>query len=365
MKSSFNGNYQITLTGQSHEPYFTIEVNHIPSNIKIDLNIINQELNKRKPRTTFNTKRIEHNNYEIISGLIKNDDYYLTDGNIIKIKFINNNIKVKDYDLIKEFDRPGHVDYVGRKKYQDHQLNGGGHFSGRLTTGLVFIGALIKQVILTKINDFNVITHISKCLEIIDDNYYSINNKEIIKEYENNYYLNDILMFNKDKYKKLLNKIKDIDYNFGGQLETIIINVPSLLGDTWFNSLEAKIAQFIYAIPAIKGIVFGDYLNFNEKDNYEQIIGYQEDKLITKNNYNGGINGGISNGEDIVFTTILKPIATLNKEIQSYNYKQKKMAPLLIKGRHDQSIINRIIPIINACTVLAIYDELIKEKYFQ
>lgn len=366
MKSSFTGAFNLELSGQSHDEFFTITMDGVQAGIKIDLALIERDLTKRKPRLSFNTKRCEHDAYEISGGLIKKDDYYLTDGKNIKIKFFNHDIKTHDYDILKDFDRPGHVDYVARLKYPAHALAGGGHFSGRLTAGLVFMGALVKQIIRTKITDFDILTHISKCLGIEDDTYYSKDLTTNYQSYLTAYYDHDILMFDKDKYQLLLRKMKSVEYNFGGQLETIIINVPSLLGATWFNSLEAKIAQFIFSIPALKGIVFGAYLDYDEQHNYEQIQGYQEQpaKLITKHNYDGGINGGISTGEAIVFTTFLKPIATQNKEILTYSKSQKKLAPLRMAGRHDQSIINRLIPIINAGACLAIYDELLQANYF-
>ncbi|MDR3215493.1 MAG: chorismate synthase [Bacilli bacterium] len=392
MKSKFISNYQIELIGQSHDDFFTIAMNNVKSGYLINIASLDLNLKLRSPHQVYNTKRIENSHYEIISGLERIDDnYYQTNGQLLKIKFFNNNTKSNDYEALKYQYRPGHIDYIASLKDHNHHLAGGGHFSGRLTEGLVFIGSICEQILKKDNPNLDIFTHVLTSLGIKDDAYYDLKkhyfnnvvaeylstyqNQDLLKlaqEYHNlvlkrlyqyqHQYLNEgIFMINVEQYHKLINKIDEsLKTTFNGHLETIIINPPALLGQTWFNSLESKISQFMYAIPGIKGVIFGNYQHDQLGcDIQEQYLYYDDKQALTYHNYNGGINGGLSNGEDIVFTSILKPLASTMMIFDTYNFKEKKITPLNIAGRHDQTIINRVIPIINACTYLALYDEIL------
>jgi len=389
MKSNYGHNLNFTLFGQSHGKAIGISVEGLPPGFTIDFSIIEKDLQLRAGSYSFNTARKENNDYEILSGYYNNQ----TTGQVFTVVFYNKDTQSKDYDLIKNFPRGGHADVVAQRKYQsanDHR--GSGHFSGRLTTPLVFLGSLVKQIMQEEYPDLEIISHIKDFASYQDISYYDIR-KEIvdslprIKELEKlktsslsmlsmdvqlklhgqlKQYIEDVTfpVFDKKVYQLMLDAIAtNKDETFGGSIESIVINPPSFIGEPFFYSIESVLSSLMYSIPSVKGIYFGKSDAYNKGSEYtDEIFFVNKSKLTTLYNHNGGINGGISNGEDIVFTTFLKPISTTNKAYRSYHLLNKKVEKLSIPGRHDQSIINRVIPVIEAITYIGLYDLVLEHK---
>jgi len=390
MKSNFKHNLNFSVYGQSHDDEIGIIVKNIPSGYLIDFKEINNILLLRQGNDSFNTKRQEKLKYQIKSGfnLISKDNQAITNGDTIEVVFFNTYHKKADYDNILVQPRPGHVDYVAKMKYQDkHSIAGGGHFSGRLTLPLVFLGAVCKQILAKHYPNMEVISHINSFASYKDIGYYDLRKflvdkviPDNIDKYSNiNLQLLSIKLrdnlhkiikngirnknfptFNQDTQDKMYKAATKLeDDSLGGQIETIIINPPSFIGEPLFYSFESIMATLVYSIPSIKDISFGNIDSFKNKKGSQvkdEILYLDNKKLTTIYNNNGGINGGITNGEDIVFSTIVKPIASINQPQLTYNISKKKLTYLKIKGRHDRTIINRVIPVIDAVSYIVIYD---------
>ena len=389
MKSSYQHGLTFTLSGQSHDDYLSLTIDNIPRGYMIDLRQIDKNLKLRQGNEAFNTPRQDTIKYEIKSGLrLISETSYATTSEAIEVIFFNENSKSEDYDNILKQPRPGHVDYVAKMKYQDdHSLAGGGHFSGRMTLPLVFLGSLCQQILISQYPNLKIISHINSLASLKDIGYYDLRKfivEKIVPKNIEDYStiqlqllvnrLNDNLhkilinglnnpsfpVFNREVSQKMLGEANKLsDDSLGGQIETIIINAPAFIGEPFFYSFESVLANLLYSIPALKDVAFGNTEMFKNNKGSEvkdEIIFLDNKRLTTLFNHNGGINGGITNGEDIVFGTIIKPIASINQPQLTYNIEQKKLTKLEIKGRHDKTIINRVIPVIDALAYVAIYD---------
>ena len=390
MNSNYGHNINFTLFGESHGPYIGITINNLPAGIQIDFDSINKALLLRQGNASFNTSRQEKIDYEIISGYFENK----TTNHPLTVLFPNKNIKSKDYEDLKVLPRGGHVDVVASKKYKESfDYRGSGHFSGRMTTPLVFLGFLLKQILKKDYPDLKIISHIKSFASYTDITYYVIREKLVnsLLDHKDNlenlntsqlsmlsmdidlklhYYLEDFLndksfpVFD-ENIKKLMIEQADalINDTLGGQVESIILNPPINLGEPFFSSFESILSSLIFSIPSIKGINFGndkDIKDYKGSTYNDEIIFVNKHKLTTLYNNNGGINGGISNGEDIVFTTLIKPITSNVSNKKTYHLVNKKIDYLKINGRHDKTIINRIIPIIEAMAFITLYELLIE-----
>jgi len=396
MKSSFGTALQYTLFGESHSTSIGITIQGLPAGITIDFAKIDEQLTLRSGRSNVNTPRKEKNEYEIISGYF-NDK---TTGTPLTVLFRNTNTQSKDYSNLINHPRPGHADYTAKLKYQDNQdYRGGGHFSGRLTTPLVFLGTICTQLLQVAIPGFAIASHIAAFGNIDIDNYHTLRKKltetvatrnGLTAEKFDLVILNDSLQaddilteLNKvlhDFHEQLQTLAPDFPLinpatkasvveiaetcqergdSIGGQIETIVINPPLAVGEPFFNSVESVLASLLYSVGSVKGVDFGYGVNFAQalgQTVKDEIIAIDNGRVQTLYNYNGGLNGGITNGEDIVIQTTIKPIASLMQQQASFNLATQQIEQLKITGRHDVTIINRIIPVINSMVAIGLYD---------
>lgn len=402
MKSSFGHNISYTLFGESHSDQLGITIEGLPTGLKINFGLIESELLKRQGFASFNTSRQEVLDYEIISGYHNNQ----TTGAPLTIFFKNGSVRSNDYNEFVNQPRPGHADHTAMYKYSScNDYRGGGHLSGRMTIALVFVGGIIKQILSIKYPEMKIISHINKINDIHDLSYYDVrknivkkifkarqipnldvkslagkdnlmqfNVAESIMQTNQKFLLNSIAkqddfpVLSKNKKSEMLKMVhvaRDSKDSLGGEIETIVINPPTNMGEPFFNSFESTLSHLIYSIPSIKGITFGNIEEMVTKHGSQvkdEIIFIDDSKAYTLYNHNGGINGGISNGDDIVFRSSVKPVSSIMQEQHTYDFKEKRIKPLTINGRHDASIINRIIPIIEAVTYMCIYDLLLEHK---
>ena len=292
MKSVFGNNLVVSLFGESHSKYIGITLNGLPSGEKIDYDFIDSELSRRRPHKNNETKRIENDDYEIISGIFNS----YTTGAPLTILIKNNDIDSSSY--VEGVVRPGTSDYpnyVRSDGFNDYR--GSGHSSGRLTAALVAGGAIVK-----------------KLLEAKDIKIAAITKSEDIKD-------NDT-------------------YGF-----TAIIKVSGLpigVGEPFFDSVEAVLSHLLFSIPSVKGVSFGD-IDIATKKGSEVVdeLRYEDGKIVIKANHNGGINGGLTNGNDLVINVSFKPISTLAIPVKTVNLKTKENVELNACGRHDKSIAGR------------------------
>ena len=351
MSSITGKNIKLSVFGESHGKLIGATIDGLPAGFKIDLNKIKKFLERRKTGKKNTTKRKESDSFEIVSGFFENH----TTGAPLTIIIKNEDMKSSDYEDTRFKLRPSHADYTAFKKYKGFaDFRGGGHFSGRLTAAICVIGNIILQILETK--QIYIYSHILKLNDITDtkierisiEQQRGIQNKELA-------FIDDA---NIELANEKLSKIKAEGDSIGGQIETIIHNIEAGFGDPIFDSIESKISNLIFSIPAVKGIEFGNgfkssYL-LGSQNNDEFYI--ENDIIKTHTNNSGGINGGISNGMPIVFNVAIKPTSSIYKEQNTVNIKTMTNDKIKIKGRHDPAIIIRAVPVVEAVTAIAIYD---------
>lgn len=327
--NTFGTLFQVTIYGESHQSSIGVVISGMPAGVKVDHNLILEDLNKRKRSYPGITKRLEKDIYNITSGVF--NDY--TTGAPIHVAIENKDIKSEHYENIKNHPRPGHADFVSIIKYKGFQdYRGGGFFSGRLTAALVIAGSFAKMII-----PYNISSEIKE-----------VGGKTDLAE------INDYLIN--------LEKEKD---SVGGIITIKATNMDVGLGEPFFNKLDAKIAQIFFTIPAVKGVDFG--LGFAGKT--EKGSKYNEPLLNefgkTKNNNDGGISGGISNGNDIVINAFIKPTPSIGIKQETFNLKENSIKPLEIIGRHDTAIIKRIGVVLENALAIVLADFYLQLKAYK
>lgn len=383
MSNSFGSKIKYTIFGQSHSDYLGITIDGLKAGFSIDFDEINYYLSQRKPNTNINTKRSEADTYEIICGYYNNK----TTGSPLTILFKNTNIKSEDYNQLKLWPRPGHADYPAMIKHHNNNDNrGGGAFSGRMSLPIVFAGYLIKQILKQDYPDLQIITNVKEFNQKQYFNYYLLR-KEIVDSLMLDYQvtnINDISLLSSDKQKEFALTLKENLHNkllsiqnsitnsllnefdslakkndtIGGSLQSTIINAPAGIGQPFFNSCESVFSQLLYSIPSVKQVGFGNdemFLNCFGSEVKDEYL-YLDNKAYTLMNNNGGILGGLTSGEDIIINTLFKPISSLMQKQISYHLESKKLEEHLIQGRHDLTIINRVIPVVNAMLYMSLME---------
>ncbi|MEG0895490.1 MAG: chorismate synthase [Oscillospiraceae bacterium] len=349
MKSCFGNSIVISLFGESHSSHLGVVITGLPSGLKIDKNHIDFCLNMRKPKKNISTARVEKDEYIFASGFF-NDR---TTGTPLCILMENKNINSSDYELLKNTPRPSHADFTANQKYFGFQdYRGGGHFSGRLTAPIVVAGAICSQLLMQK--GIKIRTHIYSTMDIFDTPFDYINPQEVS--------YGDLALIDKSKENTIKDKICELNGNsIGGILESAIIGMPCGIGEPFFDSIESVISSLIYSIPAVKGVEFGLGFDFATKKGSEV-----NDELIdfakTSTNFNGGINGGISNGMPIIVRTVIKPTPSISFTQNTIDLKDNSPAKINIKGRHDPAIFNRAPIILDSMIAIGVLD-LICQRY--
>jgi chorismate synthase len=354
MGSIFGQNFKISVFGESHGPAIGVVIDGLPSGFTVDFDNISEEMIRRKPGSMpYSTKRNEPDNVEILSGIYGNK----TTGTPLCAIITNKDQKSGDYDELKNLVRPGHADYSGYVRYKGfNDVRGSGHFSGRLTAPIVFAGALAAQILKSK--GIIIGSHIDSIYNVKDLGFDKANiTKDRLLELRKM----DIPVNDKSCREKYLGIIDDAKKNLdsaGGIVETAIIGIQAGLGSPIFDNVEAKLSSILFSIPAVKGVEFGEgfgiasMLGSQANDSYY----FENGKILTKTNNNGGINGGITNGMPIVFRVAVKPTSSIAKEQDTINIKEGINAKVKVKGRHDACIVPRVVPVIEASAAIAVFD---------
>lgn len=349
MKNTYGTSLSVTLFGESHGEEIGVVLDGLAPGIRIDYENIERKLSRRRPSGAISTKRVESDQYRIVSGAFEGR----TTGTPLCILIPNTNTKSGDYGDFSFIPRPSHADYTAFCKYKGYQdYRGGGHFSGRLTAPLVAAGAIVETALKEK--NIHIGTHISYLGGLSDKRIDT--ESEVLSLIESS-----IPTLNSEIWEKMKSYITEVASqgdSIGGITETAIYGVPAGIGEPWFDGIESVISRAIYGIPAIKGIEFG--LGFGFAEGTGSIL---NDSLLcnsgtisTATNNNGGINGGITNGMPITFRCAVKPTPSIFKTQKSVNLKTMENTELSINGRHDPAIIHRACPVIDAVTALTVYD---------
>jgi len=351
LKNTFGNNVSITIFGESHGLGIGAVIDGLPAGILVDEDFINFQLSLRRPQGDISTPRVEADKYIIYSGVFNG----YTTGTPICIVIPNKNTKSKDYSEIKNKMRPSHADYTAHIKYNGFEdYRGGGHFSGRITAGIVAVGAIAISALAKK--GVYIGTHIARCGGIND-------------EYFSDDYLSDIKALNKkifavldssaeEEMKWAITKAKESGDSVGGILETAVVGLPAGVGEPWFDTVEGMLSHALFSIPAIKGVEFGVGFNISDmlgsKANDE--FYYESGKVFTKTNNNGGINGGITNGMPVIFRCAVKPTPTIHKTQNTIDIGTKENVELLSGGRHDPCIVHRARVVVDSITAIVLCD---------
>lgn len=392
MKSSNGTKLHYTLFGESHSSSIGITIQGIPAGTTIDFEQIHQKLALRSGKQAFNTPRQEEITYEILSGYF-NDH---TTGTPLTVIFPNQNTQSKDYSNLIHHPRPGHADHTAAIKYQGYQdYRGGGHFSGRLTTPLVFLGAIALQLLQKHYPHLHISSHIAQFGTIKDTTYYDLRRHAVeqilppktsepaalfmdsmLADHKMALFTKELQAlrthFNEldpkfplinqqltEPMLQLAHQTREQNDTIGGRIETVVFAPPLAVGEPFFHSVESTLASLLFSVGSVKAVEFGYGTQFQSalgSEVKDEIIELAHDHMITLFNYNGGINGGISNGEDLVMHTTLKPIASLLQPQHTFHKTAQKVDVLSIQGRHDATIINRVIPVIDAMVAIGLYD---------
>ncbi len=347
----------ISLFGESHGKMIGITLHNLPAGISLDESKIKHALERRRPTSSLSTKRSEPDPYEIISGYFEGK----TTGTPLTIVIPNKDTRSKDYN--KDVLRPSHSDFTAHKKYRSHHdYRGGGHFSGRITASLVILGAICMQLLEKR----NIIigSHISSIKDIEDMKFTldNLSDKKLKTLLNSDFPVVDKTVI--PEFQDMILNAKENKDSVGGTIETAILNMPIGIGGPYFNTLESLLAKHIYSIPAIKGVAFGKGFDITRLYGSEANDPFtvENNVIKTKTNNSGGIQGGISNGMPIVFTSAVKPTASIGKPQETVNYKTKESLTYTLDGRHDPAIVHRVIHVINAMTAYAIVEALTKEE---
>lgn len=351
MKNVFGNSITMTLFGESHGDAIGAVLDGLAPGIEINHEYIKQKLALRRPCGTISTSRVEMDEYQIVSGVF-NDK---TTGTPLCILIPNTNKKSGDYENLVDQPRPSHADYTADCKYHGFQdYRGGGHFSGRITVAVVCASAILQYALEKK--GIYVGSHICYLQGIEDAPIKTID--DVIKLSNQQFpVLSDVASQNMNMAIEEVAKEGD---SVGGVLETVVFGVPAGVGEPWFDSVESVISHAVFSVPAVKGVEFGLGFGFADVTGSfaNDSLSFDGEKVVTKTNNNGGVNGGITNGMPITFRTVVKPTPSIYKQQNTLRLSTMKEEALTINGRHDPAIIHRARAVVDAVTAFAIADML-------
>lgn len=354
MKNTFGNSVSMTVFGESHGFGVGVVLDGVAPGIEVDEQFIKAQLARRAPSLSTDTARRENDDFQIVSGVFQGK----TTGSPLCIMIPNHNQKSKDYDY--GVARPSHADYTAFCKYHGFEdYRGGGHFSGRVTAGIVAGGAILAGAL--KKLGIEIGTHILECANIRDKGFYDVKN--------------DILTLQNAKFPALDQKIgQDMTRaiedakahcdSVGGVVETAIVGVPEGVGEPWFDSVEGVLSHALFSIGAVKGVEFGDGFAISKKTGSQanDAMRIKDGEVVFESNNNGGVNGGITNGAPIIFRCAVKPTPSIAQEQKTIDFVKNEDALIAVKGRHDPCIVRRICPVVDAIGALCVCD-LLAQRY--
>ena len=354
MKNTFGNEITYTLFGESHGPCIGITIDGLCAGLRADEEYMKKELAKRRASGLYSTARNEEDVPVILSGVKAG----FTEGTPVTIVIFNRNVKSDDYAEIREKARPSHADYAAEMKYLGFQdVNGGGHFSGRLTAPIVAGASLVRKALQEK--GITVGTHI-KSLAGIEDRGFNDLETDLRQLNEKNFAILD--EEKGEEMKKAILAAREEKDSLGAVLETGVTGLMAGIGEPVFDSMESVIAHGLFAIGGIKGVEFGDGFALSSLKGSQANDGFhvENGRVITETNHNGGINGGISNGMPIIIRSAVKPTPSIGKRQKTINYKTMENTEIEITGRHDPCIAVRARAVVDSVVVMCLAELLVQ-----
>ena len=356
MGNIFGQLFRVTTFGESHGGGIGVIIDGCPPRIEISEAEIQRELDRRRPgQSKLTTRRKEADRCEILSGVFEGK----TLGTPIAVLVRNKDARPEDYSEIARKFRPSHADYTYEAKYGIRNWQGGGRASARETIGRVAAGAIAKKILAALYTDFEIVAYVTQIHELaaqIDRSTVKIKDveKTIVRCPDNSI---------ARKMISLIETVRDEGDSVGGVIECVARSVPPGLGEPVFDKLEADLAKAMLSIPAAKAFEIGSGFGATQmrgsqhNDAFETRAG----KIRTTTNNSGGVQGGISNGEDIYFRVAFKPPATIALEQKTVTI-SKDETDLAARGRHDPCVLPRAVPIVEAMAALVLCDHALRQN---
>mgnify|MGYP005608597923 FL=1 len=362
--NSFGTLFRITTFGESHGPTIGVVIDGCPSNLKIDLDFIQSEMDKRRPgQSKITTQRKEHDTVQILSGVFEGR----TTGAPLAMLIPNEDQRSKDYSHIQNAFRPSHADYTYHAKYGHRDYRGGGRSSARETAARVAAGAVAKLFL--KQIGVEIFAHVSsvRTIDVPQVNTHDLNHLLGVREGT------IVRCANPETAHQMIELIDEVRQSgdtIGGKIECIIRHCPVGLGDPVFDKLHADLGKAMLSINAVHGFEYGSGFAGSQmrgsEHNDTPIANNSPDEAKiyrTKSNFSGGIQGGISNGMDITFKVAFKPVATIMQKQSTIN-SAGEAVEISGKGRHDPCVVPRAVVIVEAMAALVIADHYLRNKVY-
>ena len=356
MGNTFGQLFRVTTFGESHGGGIGVVIDGCPPKIDISEADIQRELDRRRPgQSKLTTQRKEEDRCEILSGVFEGK----TLGTPIALAVRNKDARPEDYSEIADKFRPSHADYTYEAKYGIRNWQGGGRASARETIGRVAAGAVAKKILERLYPNFEVVAYVTQ----IHDITAKIDRSTVkMKDVEKNIVRCADAAAAK-RMMSLIEQVRDQGDSIGGLIECVIRGIPPGLGEPVFDKLDADLSKAMLSIPATKGFEIGSGFGATRmrgsqhNDPFEMRAG----KIRTKTNKSGGVQGGISNGEDIYFRVAFKPPATIALQQKTVT-SSKQQSELAARGRHDPCVLPRAVPIVEAMAALVLCDHALRHQ---
>lgn len=326
--NSYGKIFKTMIFGESHGHSVGVLLDGMPAGIEISEESFLEDLERRKSGARGTTPRKESDLPTIKSGVFGGK----TTGAPMLVTFENSNTISSDYRNLVTHPRPGHSDYVATVKYGGcNDYRGGGHFSGRITLGMVVAGSLAKKILGEEVTISSEILEIGGCKD-------------------------------KSKFPEIVESAMRSRDSVGGVIECRIKGLEVGLGSPFFDSVESCISHTVFSVPAVRGIEFGEGFDSSRRMGSEHNDSIISPDGTTETNNAGGINGGITNGNEIIFRVAIKPTSSISTPQQSYNFENNQVEELVIKGRHDACITLRAGVVVEAAAAIALADLALQRK---
>ncbi len=351
MGSVYGRNFRVSIFGQSHSSATGVVIDGLPSGFKPDMTALRAFMKRRAPgQSLLSTQRSESDLFEVLSGL--------SEGRLCGAPFAasikNSDTRSNDYAGLKRTPRPGHADYPAQVKFSGAQdAAGGGHFSGRLTAALCLAGGLCLQMLACQ--GIRIAAHILRIADIEDVGFDPLAPDFTILQEG---YLRVLNAQAGEQMARTIDEARLAGDSVGGVVECAAVHLPVGLGDPMFDGLENRIAQAVFAIPAVKGIAFGAGFEASAMrgSRHNDAYAVQDGEVRTLTNHHGGILGGLSTGMPLILRVAFKPTASIFLPQRTVDLETMEPAQLTLKGRHDPCIVPRAVPCVEAALALALFD---------
>ena len=356
MGNTFGQLFRVTTFGESHGGGIGVVIDGCPPRIDISEADIQRELDRRRPgQSKLTTQRKEEDRCEILSGVFEGK----TLGTPIAIAVRNKDARPEDYTEIARKFRPSHADYTYEAKYGIRNWQGGGRASARETIGRVAAGAIAKKILSTLYSDFEICAYVTQIHDIVA----KINRPAVkMKDVEENIVRCPDPVAAK-RMISLIEQVRSEGDSVGGVIECVARGVTAGVGEPVFDKLEADLAKAMLSIPATKGFEIGSGFSATRMrgSQHNDPFEIREGKIRTKTNNSGGVQGGISNGEEIYFRVGFKPPATIALQQKTVT-KSRQQSELAARGRHDPCVLPRAVPIVEAMAALVLCDHALRHQ---